>query len=629
MTANSFLSAAALLHKSGGVMIWLLIMMLLVGYAERYLRRIGYPTAVEGSGVGPVPSSVILPPARSLLPLLASVSTLSGCGGSSTGSISPSQAPSQGYTVGGSVSGLASGTSVVLLDNNADALTVSANGTFAFTTALAGGSAYSVIVGTQPSGQLCQITSGAGSVSTSNITGVLVNCATVYTIGGTITGLGGATGLVLANGGQTLMVPANATSFTMAAADATAYDLTVQTNPTLLNCTITGGAGTVRGANIDSISVSCEPGAESILYSFAGPPTDGSIPTSLIQGFDGNFYGITAEGGSVAANQYGYGVAFKITPVGTETILHYFVGGATDGAYPVNLIPTTDGTLYGATGEGGAKGGGVFFKITSGGSETVLYSFFSTATDASIPISLIQASNGNYYGLTAGGGVYSPTSGGTVFNITAGGAETLLHSFPPAGATDGHNPRGSLMQGHDGNFYGMTAAGGANGVGAIFKIAPDGTESILYFFGGNQQFDGFLFDGAPSLIQASDGNFYGMTDSGGVNGRGTVFKVTPGGVETVLYSFAGGSTDGAAPYGNLIQASDGNLYGVTSAGGASNNGAVFRITSDGTETVLYSFAGGPTDGATPTNLLQARDGSLYGTTLAGGASNHGTIFKLN
>jgi uncharacterized repeat protein (TIGR03803 family) len=571
-------------------------------------------------------SSIIV---RGLLPLLASVTTLGSCGGSSSGSTSPSQASSRAYTVGGSVSGLGSGKSVVLLDKSGDALTVSANGTFAFTTALPAGSAYSVTVGTQSSGQLCQITGGAGNVSTSNLTGVLVNCATVYTVGGPITGLGGATGLVLANGDQSLTVPADATNFTMLAADGTAYDVTVQTNPTLLACTITGGAGTVKGANIDSISVSCQPGTESILYSFAGPPTDGSIPTSLIQGLDGNLYGITGEGGSVATNQYGYGIAFKITPEGTETVLHYFIGGATDGAYPVSLIPAIDGTLYGATSEGGANSGGIFFKITSDVREAVLYSFSSTTQDASLPISLILASNSNYYGLTNGGGVYSPATGGTVFTVSASGAETLLHSFPPSGTMDGYNPRGSLVQGLDGNFYGLTAAGGANGVGAIFKIAPDGTEIILHSFGGNQQYDGFLFDGAPTLVQASDGNFYGMTDRGGVNGEGTVFKVTPSGIETVLYSFAGGSTDGAVPYANLIQASDGNLYGATSAGGASNSGVVFRITLDGIETVLYSFAGGPTDGATPTNLLQARDGSLYGITLVGGASNHGTVFKLN
>ncbi|HXR93549.1 MAG TPA: choice-of-anchor tandem repeat GloVer-containing protein [Steroidobacteraceae bacterium] len=567
--------------------------------------------------------------ARGLLPLLASVTTLGGCGGSSSGGTSPSQAPSQAYTVGGSVSGLASGKSVGLLDSNGDALTVSANSTFAFTTALPAGSAYSVTVGTQPSGQLCQITGGAGNVSTSNVTGVLVSCATVYAIGGPITGLGGATGLVLANGDQSLTVPTGATNFAMPAADGTGYDVTVQTNPTLLACTIAGGAGTVKGADIDSISVSCEPGTESILYSFAGPPTDGSNPASLIQGLDGSFYGVTEEGGSVTANQYGYGTAFKITAEGTETVMHYFAGGTTDGAYPVSLIPAIDGTLYGATGQGGANGGGIFFKITSDGREAALYSFSSTTTDASLPISLILASNGNYYGLTDGGGVYSPATGGTVFTISASGAETLIHSFPPSGRMDGYDPRGSLLQGLDGNLYGVAAAGGVNGAGAIFKITPDGTETILHSFGGNQQYDGFLFDGAPTLVQASDGNFYGMTDSGGVNGQGTVFRVTSDGIETVLYSFAGGSTDGAVPYGNLIQASDGNLYGATSAGGASNVGVVFRITLDGTETVLYSFAGGPTDGASPTNLLQARDGSLYGITLVGGSSNEGTIFKLN
>ncbi len=132
------------------------------------------------------------------------------------------------------------------------------------------------------------------------------------------------------------------------------------------------------------------------------------------------------------------------------------------------------------------------------------------------------------------------------------------------------------------------------------------------------------------LIQGRDGNFYGTTYQGGASGHGTVYKLTPSGIETVLYTFAGGSSDGADPEAGLIQGRDGNFYGNTYQGGASGLGTVFKLTPSGTETVLHAFAGGSSDGANPSaNLVQSSDGNLYGSTGAGGTSGYGTFFKIS
>jgi uncharacterized repeat protein (TIGR03803 family) len=181
-----------------------------------------------------------------------------------------------------------------------------------------------------------------------------------------------------------------------------------------------------------------------------------------------------------------------------------------------------------------------------------------------------------------------------------------------------------LTQGSDGNFYGTTALGGASNEGTVFKITPAGVETLLYSFTGGA--DG----GQPqaALIQASDGNFYGTTIGGGTSGQGTVFKITSSGFESVLYSFTGGG-DGGVPQAGLVQGVDGNFYGTTAGGGASGEGTVFSITSTGVETVLHSFAGGAADGNHPyAALIQGGDGSFYGTTAGGGASSQGTVFKI-
>ena len=346
------------------------------------------------------------------------------------------------------------------------------------------------------------------------------------------------------------------------------------------------------------------------LYSFAG--SDGAQPTAgLVQGSDGNFYGTTSQGGASET-----GTVFKITPSGTLTTLHSFAGGS-DGEVPfAGLVQGSDGNFYGTTYLGGVNEFGTVFKMTPTGTLTSLYNF--AASGGVLPVAgLVQGSDGNFYGTTTGGGA---NNAGTVFEITPSGTLTTLYSFA---RSDGDDPYGGLLQGSDGNFYGTTTGGGAsNGNGTVFKITPRGILTTLYSFAGS--------DGAnpyAALVQGSDGNFYGTTAGGGAsNGNGTVFKITPGGTLTTLHSFAG--SDGANPYAALVQGSDGNFYGTTQQGGANNgNGTVFKITPSGTLTSLYSFAG--SDGALPgAGLVQGSDGNFYGTTGGGGAYNDGTVFRL-
>jgi uncharacterized repeat protein (TIGR03803 family) len=202
-----------------------------------------------------------------------------------------------------------------------------------------------------------------------------------------------------------------------------------------------------------------------------------------------------------------------------------------------------------------------------------------------------------------------------VLALAAGGSasaaptETVLHSFS---GNDGAQPIAGLIADGNGNLYGTTAKGGASGNGVVFKLAPGGTYTVLYSFTGGS--DG-RFPQA-GLIADSSGNLYGTTQFGGATGNGVVFKLTPGGTETVLYSFCHlpGCTDGAYPQAGLIADSSGNLYGTTPYGGASNDGVVFKLASGGTETVLYSFLGGG-DGAFPgAALIADGSGNLYGTT---------------
>jgi uncharacterized repeat protein (TIGR03803 family) len=316
-------------------------------------------------------------------------------------------------------------------------------------------------------------------------------------------------------------------------------------------------------------------GALTTLHSF--DRTDGAQPgAALVQGSDGNFYGTTYLGGAA-----GLGTVFKMSPAGTLTTLHSFclLNVCTEGAYPCGqLVQGSDGYFYGSAAQFGAYGYGVIFKITPGGVLTVLHSFNNS--DGYAPCGgLVQASDGNIYGTTESGGA---NDGGTVFRITPAGGLTTLHSF---GGSDGADPYGAPVQAADGNFYGITIGGGSNncpdGCGTVYKITPSGTLTTLHLF---ESTDGATPVGG--LVQAADGNFYGTTFRGGAydycgggGGCGTAFKVTPSGTLTTLYSFCllANCADGGRPEAGLVQASDGNFYGTTSTGGASVYGTVFRM----------------------------------------------------
>jgi uncharacterized repeat protein (TIGR03803 family) len=357
------------------------------------------------------------------------------------------------------------------------------------------------------------------------------------------------------------------------------------------------------------------------LVNFNG--ANGGFPfyAPLIQGADGNLYGTTYGGGNDGCS-LGCGTVFKVTPSGTLTTLYSFSGP--DGANPVaGLVLATDGSFYGTTSLGGANGYGTTFKITSSGALTTLHSL-EEATDGAYPRGpLLQAANGDLYGTAYAGG---PTGDGTIFRVTLDGALTTLHAFA---ASDGAGPLDGLIQANNGNFYGTTVGGGAgvsclDGCGTVFEIAPAGRLTVLHSFAG--------YDGATpyaGLVQAGDGNFYGTTSTGGERSGGTIFKITAGGTLTTVHSFgeSGRPSTLSTPTAGLIQATDGNLYGTTASGG-DGLGTIFDIIPDQGLTVLHSFDG--SDGGVPySGLLQSTDGNLYGITWDGGTGAEGTVFRLS
>ncbi len=344
-----------------------------------------------------------------------------------------------------------------------------------------------------------------------------------------------------------------------------------------------------------------------LLHSFTGG-SDGSNPQAKLllvsKYYTKTLYGTTTSGGA-----YGHGVVFKITTYGRETVLHDFqgdFGGATDGAEPeAGLIADKSGNLYGTTFHGGDGAEcyslcGTVFKLAPDGTESVLHNFQLGGDGVGPEASLVLDKRGNLYGTTVGGG----TAEGTVFKLARDGTETLLHVF---NENDGAGPSSGLIADADGNLYGTTSSGHGRHIrhtGTVFRLAADGTETLLHVFAGWKNNDG-----------GSDCKC------------GTVFKLAPDGTESVLHAFSGGS-DGAKPYGGLLADLSGNLYGTTWAGGGDCNcGTVFRLAPDGTETVLHAFSG--SDGGYPNaGLAIDKKGVLYGTTFLGGANDSGTVFKI-
>ncbi|MGD0189506.1 MAG: choice-of-anchor tandem repeat GloVer-containing protein [Rhizomicrobium sp.] len=360
----------------------------------------------------------------------------------------------------------------------------------------------------------------------------------------------------------------------------------------LYGTTNVGGGTGCGGGGCGTVFKLAPDGTETVLYSFQGG-TDGSGPfAGLVEDASGNLYGTTSEGGGTA----NAGIVFELAANGAETILYSFCSQirCADGGGPqANLIMDGQGNLYGAAGYGGrgaCRGGcGVVFKLAPGGAETVLYAFKGGA-DGGAPDALIMDGSGNLYGTTAEGGnqgcfIYSPTTFspgcGTIFEIAASGTKKTLYTFcSQPNCTDGYGPSADIVMDDKGNLYGPTCCGYDR---IVYKLAPDGTESVLHIFTGPP--DGVSPVGV--MVVDKKGDLYGATLQGGTGtgcegdiGCGTVFKLAPDGTETVLYSFQHG-TDGNFPYGGVIADKAGNLFGTTDSGGGTKCtpgcGTIFEI----------------------------------------------------
>jgi uncharacterized repeat protein (TIGR03803 family) len=398
-----------------------------------------------------------------------------------------------------------------------------------------------------------------------------------------------------------------------------------------------------------------------VVHSFDG--TDGAyLYAGLVQGTDGKLYGTTFGGGGTpdcSVNKgEGCGTVFSITPSGQLTTLYTFCARADcrDGLFPdAGLVQGTDGKFYGTTAYGGAgyeNSFGTAFSITAGGKLTTLYSFCSKGgekcTDGARPSTLVQGTDGSFYGTTATGGTGDNNLAGTVFKITTSGKLTTLYNFCSDGypCADGMGSDAGLVLGVDGKFYGTTAGGGLYSYGTVFSITAGGTLTTLYSF-CSQYKNGDCQDGdepKAGLVQGTDGNFYGTTESGGNPGGGTVFKITPSGGLTVLYNFCSKGRDpcpdGEEPVAGLVEGTDGNFYGTTEEGGINGGncdigcGTIFQVTPKGDLTTLHDFCsqGGNecTDGWEPVaGLAQDTNGTFYGTAAGYGAYGFGVVYSLS
>lgn len=327
--------------------------------------------------------------------------------------------------------------------------------------------------------------------------------------------------------------------------------------------------------------------------------------TPLIQANDGNFYGTTMAGGT--SNM---GVVFRMTPAGALTNLHSFTGA--DGKIPVAaLLQAADGNFYGSTTQGGGSpaSAGTIFKMTPDGTLTTLHSF--SYTDGAQPTtSLRQGTDGSLYGVTSSGG-------GTVFKITPDGTFSVIHT--PA---DGPAYASGLIYATDGNFYLNGRGGGGSSAGLISRMAPDGSLLTLHTF---DLFAG-SYASAP-LVQGSDGNFYGSTAVLLSTGVPAIFRMAPDGTLTTLHTYTAAEGHNASA---LVQGRDGNFYGTASgglAGAALAGGTLFKVTPDGTLSVLHVF---PFEGgAGPSALVQGSDGEFYGTASMDGTVGGGKVFRTS
>jgi uncharacterized repeat protein (TIGR03803 family) len=370
----------------------------------------------------------------------------------------------------------------------------------------------------------------------------------------------------------------------------------------LYGTTLSGG--TAQLGTLFKIS----PGGQlSTLYNFCSQAacTDGVFPYSaVVQDQSGNFWGTTK-----GSPPYGLGTVFKITPAGTLTTMHSFDG--TDGSQvETGLTLGSDGNFYGVTSYSGANNGGTVFSITPAGTFTTLHDF--NFSDGNNPVSaLVQATDGDFYGTTLFSGA---NGGGTVFKMTAAGSLTTLYNFClQPNCADGEFAYGTLIQASDGNLYGTTAGGGTisgcggGSCGTIFKLTLSGALTTLHNFCTESK---CLDGGEPlaGLVQGAGGEFYGVAVYGGANGDGTLFRISSVGKFIVLHTFD--AADGAAPRGTLMQDTNGTFYGTTYTSGPGGYGTIFSRSAGVRPFVKTNPSSGPVGAAI----------IILGTNLTGAAS---------
>ena len=344
-----------------------------------------------------------------------------------------------------------------------------------------------------------------------------------------------------------------------------------------------------------------------VLHSFNSASEGANPHGGLFQFTDGNFYGTTKAGGAS-----GQGTVFRMTPAGAVTVLRHFAGGAGDGAAPVGpIMRASDGNMYGLTTQGGPPNGGAAYRITPGGAVSIIH-FFSNPVEGFSPYGgFTQANDGNLYSTLFGG---SNNWLGSVFQMTLGGAVSVIHPF---GNVEGAYPWAGVVQGADGLLYGTTFYGGAYDAGALFKVGLNGANYQLLqsHFGSNDS--GHTM--APMIV-GNDGNLYGTGQAGGSQDGGSVFKMTPAGAASLVFSY-NVHVEYGHPTTALVQATDGNFYIGTGS-------TLIRLTPSGQRTALKELDYW-TEGYDPNSMIQASDGYLYGTTQFGGATGRGTIFRMS
>jgi len=331
-------------------------------------------------------------------------------------------------------------------------------------------------------------------------------------------------------------------------------------------------------------------------------------------------------------------IGSPLLPAQRLNTIHAFAGKPRDGGGPNALFSDSSGDLYGTTAYGGRTGNGTIFRLDTSGHESILYNF-KGQPDGSDPQALVRDAAGNLYGVDRVGGKFNA---GTVFRLAAAGKESSIYTF--TGQTDGLNPS-SLIQGPTHELIGTTVWGGAAGLGSVFIVTPSGKETVLYSFQGGS--DGIY--PFSSVVRDPDGNLYGTTAYGGTGngaacnprfGCGTAYKISKDGTETILYNFGSTSNDGVVPFAGLVRDENGNLFGTTSSGGAGQIcgeiyacGTVFRLSppksKNGKWTETILYSfTGGSDGGDPGNILRDSSGNINGTTATGGTHGFGTLFRL-